>query len=122
MSINSTMKKVLVIDDERDILDALRLLLEAEGYSVETSMDGGDIAMRLDNFPDIILLDVLLSGKDGRVIAKKLKSQERTKHIPIIMMSAHPTAKDTIDEYQADYFLPKPFEADHLLRKIKDFV
>jgi DNA-binding response OmpR family regulator len=64
------------------------------------------------------LLDVLLSGKDGRTIARQLKSQEDTKHIPIIMFSAHPSAEQTAREAGADDFIAKPFEIDDLLEKI----
>lgn len=119
---NLLMKKILVIDDEPDILDAVKIVLEDEGFFVETSIKGDEIENRSANFPDLILLDVLLSGKDGRHIAKKLKSQDSTKHIPIIMMSAHPTAKQEIQEYLADDFIAKPFEIDYLLERIKAHV
>jgi DNA-binding response OmpR family regulator len=115
-------KKIFVIDDEPDILDAVKIVLEDEGFHVETSIKGDEIETRSADFPDLILLDVLLSGKDGRDIAKKLKNQEHTKHIPIIMMSAHPTAKQGIKEYLADDFIAKPFEIDYLLEKIRAYV
>lgn len=112
-------KKILVVDDDPDILEAVGMLLELEGFSVTTSTKGEDAEKLKDNYPDLILLDVLLSGKDGRVIAKRLKQQTRTREIPIVMMSAHPTAHTTIKDYLADDFIPKPFEIDHLLGKIK---
>lgn len=112
------MKKILVVDDEKDILEAVKIVLEEYGFNVETSTRGDEIETRSANLPDLILLDVLLSGKDGRHIAKKLKLQEHTRHIPIIMMSAHPTAHLSIKEYLADDFLPKPFEIDELLEKV----
>lgn len=115
-------KKILVVDDEKDILEAVKIVLEEYGFQVQTLIRGVDIEALDTNLPDLILLDVLLSGKDGRQIAKKLKSQDATKHIPIVMMSAHPTAKQSIKEYLADDFLPKPFEIEELLGKINAYL
>ena len=72
--------------------------------------------------PDLILLDVLLSGKDGREIVKRLKSQEETRHIPVIMFSAHPSAEKTARAAGADDFVAKPFEMDEILAKIAKHV
>lgn len=121
-SLNLVMKKILVIDDDPDILDAVQMLLESEGFTVMTSTKGDELDSLGSDLPDLILLDVLLSGKDGREIAKKLKKQEKTKHIPIVMMSAHPTAHKTIKEYLADDFIAKPFDIDFLMNKIKTHI
>lgn len=114
-------KKILVVDDDLDILDAFQFLLEDAGYKVTTT-EKGEYAENLHDtnggLPDVIILDVLLSGKDGRLICQKLKSQEDTKHIPIIMMSAHPNAKKSVSQVGADDFLAKPFDADELLALI----
>jgi len=72
--------------------------------------------------PDLILLDVLLSGKDGREIVKQLKSQEETKSIPIIMFSAHPSAEKTAREAGADDFVAKPFHIDFLLAVVAKYL
>lgn len=116
-------KKILVVDDEPDILEFLRVILEEEGYTVATT-DKGEYVEKLQNggLPDIILLDVLLSGKDGREIVKQLKSQEDTKHIPVIMFSAHPSAEATARAYGADDFLAKPFDIDELLTKVANLL
>ncbi len=116
-------KKVLVVDDERDILDFLQIILEEEGYEVMTT-DKGEYLEKLNNggLPDVILLDMLLSGKDGREIVKFLKSQEKTKQIPVIMFSAHPGAEETARKAGADDFVAKPFEIDALLEKIAQYV
>src|SRR5947209_4432851 len=117
-------KKVLVVDDDPDILDALQFLLEDVGYEVTTA-DKGEYAENLHDtnggLPDVIILDVLLSGKDGRLICQKLKSQEKTKRIPIIMMSAHPDAKQSVKVVGADDFLAKPYDVDDLLAKIAKY-
>jgi CheY-like chemotaxis protein len=119
----SRSKQILVVDDDEDILVFLQALLEDEGYIVTTTSKG-EYVEKLHNggFPDLIVLDVLLSGKDGRAIAKQLKSQEDTKHIPILMMSAHPSAEQTAREAGAEDFLPKPFDVDVLLTKIANYL
>src|SRR5437588_10273058 len=117
-------KKILVVDDDPDILDALQFMLEDAGYEVKTT-EKGEYAENLHNtnseLPDVIILDVLLSGKDGRLICQKLKSQEETKRIPIIMMSAHPDAKRSVTVVGADDFLAKPYDVDDLLAKIAKY-
>lgn len=119
----SKRKKILVVDDEQDILDFLQIILEEEGYNVMTT-DKGEYLEKLhnDGLPDVILLDMLLSGKDGREIVKYLKSQEETKHIPVIMFSAHPSAEESARKAGADDFVAKPFEIDVLLDKIAQYV
>ena len=115
----STKKKILVVDDEQDILDFLQIVLEEEGFSVATT-DKGEYLEKLHNggLPDLILLDMLLSGKDGRDIVKFLKSQQETMHIPVIMFSAHPSAEGTARKAGADDFIAKPFAIDDLLARI----
>lgn len=114
-------KKILVVDDDEDILEPLALLLESEGYLVETIAKGERTQKRVASFkPDLILLDVLMSGSDGREICKQLKATAKTKKIPVILMSAHPGAsKDSIDA-GADAFIAKPFETVALLELIKE--
>ncbi len=117
-----TPKRLLVVDDEPDILEFLEIILEEEGYEVATS-DKGEYLEQLHNggLPHLILVDVLLSGKDGREIVKYLKSNPETKHIPIIMFSAHPSARETARQAGADDFLEKPFQIEALLAKIAHF-
>jgi len=122
-NMQSGSKKILVVDDEPDILEFLSVILEEEGYAVITS-DKGEFLEQLHNggLPDLILVDVLLSGKDGREIVKYLKRQEETKHIPVIMFSAHPSAEQTAREAGAEDFVAKPFEIDLLLTKIATYL
>lgn len=116
----SRQNRILVVDDDPDILDALQFMLHDAGYAVETTERGED-AERLTtkNLPDLIVLDVLLSGSDGRIICRKLKDNTFTKNIPIVMISAHPDAKQTVKIAGADDFLSKPFDVDELLRIVK---
>ncbi len=117
-------KRILVVDDDPDILDALQLLLEFAGYEVKTA-EKGEYAENLRDtnggLPDLIILDVLLSGKDGRLICQKLKSQEDTKRIPIMMISAHPNARHSVTAVGADDFMAKPFDMDELLAKVAKY-
>lgn len=115
----SNQKKILVVDDEPDIIEFLQELLEQEGYTVATT-DKAEYVEKLHDgdLPDLILIDLLLSGKDGRDIVKQLKSQEETKHIPVMMFSAHPNAEETARGAGADDFIAKPFEMDELVAKV----
>ncbi|TMB80404.1 MAG: response regulator [Chloroflexi bacterium] len=116
-------KKILVVDDEPDILEFLQVILEEEGYLVATTEKGEYVEkLHAVGLPDLILLDVLLSGKDGREIVKQLKSQEETKSIPIIMFSAHPSAEKTAREAGADDFVAKPFHIDFLLAVVAKYL
>lgn len=117
------MKKILIVDDDEGILDAVSALLESSNFDVETSPNGEILEdLKKENLPDLILLDVLLSGKDGRELCKMLKNQKHTKQIPVIMLSAHPSAYASVKSYGADEFIPKPFEMDQLLSTINRFL
>ena|SRR5438105_34127 len=112
-------KKILIVEDNPDIVEFLQDLLEEEGYTLAiTDKVQYMEEMHGVNLPNLILLDVLLSGKDGREIVKHLKNQEETRHIPVIMFSAHPGAEETARKAGADDFIAKPFEMDDLLAKI----
>ena len=115
----SKQKKILAVDDDPDILEFLQELLELEGYITATTDKAEYVeTLHAGRLPDLILLDVLLSCKDGREIVKYLKGQEGTRHIPIIMFSAHPSADETARRAGADDFVAKPFEMDEILAKI----
>lgn len=117
------MAKILVVDDDESILDAISLILQDSGHTVESATKGSQVYTKVHAFqPDLILLDVLLSGSDGRTICKKLKENPETKRIPIIMISAHPTAERSVKEYGADYFLAKPFGIDELLQAVSGHI
>lgn len=115
-------KRIIVVDDDDGILDALEAMLDSAGYEVATSSDG-EILEKLtkENLPDLILLDVLLSGKDGREICASLKNNEITNQVPIIMISAEPTAADGAKACRADDFIAKPFEMKELMEKVDQY-
>lgn len=114
------MSRILVIDDDLDILSVVEIWLSMKGYNVEVTAKGEEALSRVEKFqPHLILLDVLISGHDGRVICQKIKSHLEYQHIPVIMFSAHPRAMTSEMEYGPDDFLSKPFDLDHLASKIE---
>ena len=116
------MKKVLIIDDDPDILEVLQLTLEMAGYTTKTNLHGEELFNEVSAFkPDIVLLDILLSGSDGRVLCKQLKSDDATKGIPVILISAHPSAQKNIAEVGANDFIAKPFDIDDLITRVGKF-
>jgi DNA-binding response OmpR family regulator len=114
------MKKILLIDDDPDVITVLQVLLKKKGYEVATASREEEAYNQVKLFePDLIVLDVLLSGVDGRTICKKLKNTSASRHIPIIMFSAHPGAQKNMEEFGADDFISKPFESNKLLERIE---
>ncbi|MDQ3008252.1 MAG: response regulator [bacterium] len=114
----SSKKKILVADDDSGILEVISLMLEDAGYDVETTVNGETEVMVEKYLPDLILLDIWMSGMDGRKICKSLKGQKLTKHIPIIMISANKDTENIAKESGANDFIAKPFEMQDLLNKV----
>jgi DNA-binding response OmpR family regulator len=113
------MNKVLIIDDDPDVRTVMDILLKKQGYNVETASRKDEAWDKLKNFqPSVVLLDVLLSGTDGRNLCQEIKADEQMKHIPVIMLSAHPGAAENITSYGADDFISKPLNQQILLEKI----
>ena len=109
------MKRILIADDNAAILDSLTIMLEDEGYEVETTDDGAIAQNMQPPYPDLLLLDVSMSGIDGRDVCKHLKGATPTKHVPIIMMSATKDIERIAKTAGADDFMSKPFQMDHLI-------
>jgi DNA-binding response OmpR family regulator len=112
-------KRILVVDDDTDILDLLEAILDYEGYLVHTSPSGSIFQHIQRALPDLILLDVLLSEKDGRVLCRQLKINALTKDIPVILFSAHVKKEPALRESHADDFLAKPFDIQELLEVVR---
>ncbi|HYX48244.1 MAG TPA: response regulator [Ktedonobacteraceae bacterium] len=113
-------KKIWVVDDDESILEVLQIILETAGYDIQTSLNGESLRHLDDQrLPDLILLDILLSGTDGREICKNLKSRESTRHIPVILLSAHSDASKAADGSGANAFLAKPFDVDALIKMVQ---
>ena len=114
--------KILVADDDPAIVDAVQMMLELEGYDVDTTTNGETIYKMEAQYPDLLLLDIWMSGQDGREICKYLKNEPHTEHIPIIMISASRDVMDSAKKAGADDFIAKPFEMNELLAKVAHYV
>jgi DNA-binding response OmpR family regulator len=122
MKHNGTTKRkysILIADDDSAILDATSMILEDEGYKVRTSSDGKAVDDLTGELPDLLLLDIWMSGKDGREICRQVKNNLRTKHIPVIMISANRDTEKIAMEAGAEDFITKPFDIDVLLEKVQ---
>jgi DNA-binding response OmpR family regulator len=118
-------KKILVVDDEADLVETIRFPLEMEGFNVLTSYNGEDaLNQARKETPDLILLDLMLPKLDGYKICRLLKFDEKYKHIPILMLTAKTQEKDKLlgKETGADEFITKPFEMDELIKKVKAYL
>ncbi len=109
-------KRILVADDDSAILEVVGFLLEDGGYEVELLPNGYNLENREDNLPELIFLDIRMSGISGVDICKKLKSKESTKRIPVILFSANKDIQELALECHADDILEKPFEMDDLYK------
>ena len=115
------MKKILVVDDDIDILTVVQLVLDSNGFEVVAISDWQQIYTQIEAFnPDLILLDVSLGTQDGRNICKNLKSDKLTKDISIILFSANHNVEKSIVECMADSFISKPFDINDLIEGINN--
>lgn len=110
------MTRILVVDDELDIAEAVRAVLEAEGYQVETAADGSECLQVLQAAPpDLLLLDVMMPVLDGFGVLEEMRSADMS--VPVVMMSAiRPDSR--LAEYQIKAFLKKPFHLETLLETV----
>lgn len=114
--------KILVIDDDPPILKGIEMVLRNVGYDTKASLKGEETIELVHSYkPDLILMDVMLAGMDGREIAKELKSQEDTKHIPIVLISANQAMGKDIEKYGVETFISKPFSSKHLISIIEKY-
>ncbi|WP_276345671.1 response regulator [Daejeonella sp. JGW-45] len=115
--------RILVLDDDPGILEAIDLSLTYCGFKVRPMLSGDNVFRMIDDFePDLIILDYLLAGRNGGEICQDLKSDPGKKNIPVIMLSAHPEAAVKNAQFGCDSFLPKPFDLNMLVNEIKSFI
>lgn len=115
------MQTVLVVDDETDILDLVSLNLRRNGYKVITADNGIAAAETAKaELPDLIVLDLMLPGKDGFTVYKELRADSRTAHIPVLMLTAKGEVNDRIAglELGADDYVTKPFSPRELMLRV----
>ncbi len=116
------MKKILIVDDEEDILNFLELVLREKGYEVVTAGSGHDALTRAQlERPDLVLLDIMMPQMDGWEVLKLLRIDDETASIPVAMLSARTEARDRVQGLQegAIDYICKPFSLQELLTKIE---
>jgi DNA-binding response OmpR family regulator len=117
------MVKVLIVDDDEDLLEMVTLMLKASGMQVSSLNAGASFFETLGKEqPDIVLMDIFLGDSDGRQLCKQLKSSADYTGIPVFLYSAGDITRASIVESNADYFMSKPFEMTHLVNRIQESV
>ena len=115
------MKKILVIDDSKEMLYAVDFILTHHDFIVKTTSRWSVIQQTINTFiPDLILMDIDLDGADGVTLCKSLKESKQNHEIPIILFSAHYMPEDYVRDADAQGFLSKPFKSSELLKIIGD--
>jgi DNA-binding response OmpR family regulator len=114
------MKKILIIEDDQDIVDLTVILLQREGYEVHSysSFFGYESVVNECN-PNLVLLDLNLRGYHGKHICTYIKHQDNLKGVKVILMSANPDIEAVKEEVAADEFISKPFNIKDFLQKVK---
>jgi len=116
-------KKILIVDDEKDVVEVIAMYLEKEDYEVASAFDGLEALEKITNEkPDLVILDVMMPKLDGHSLNIRLKENPETKDIPVIVITGKGHLKEIItarkDVTIVDY-LEKPFQMQELLEKIK---
>jgi len=114
-------KRIVILDDDIDILDSMQMVLEYKGYQVQTLDNPRELDGFLENAPDLLLVDLWMSGVNGADICRQLKASDKTKHIPVVIISANVNIKEISLMCQADGYVSKPFEIEYLLATIQQF-
>jgi DNA-binding response OmpR family regulator len=123
-------QKILIVDDDPDLVEAVSIILENKGYEVVAAYDGVEgLKMARTENPDLIVLDVMMPNKDGYEVCKELKADEKYRAIPILLLTAVvaniPTSKYTQQmgmETEADDYVDKPVEPDELVRRVEALI
>ncbi|MFD2864227.1 response regulator [Mucilaginibacter antarcticus] len=115
------MQKILAVDDDKDILEIIQLILEDSGYEVETLADGQHLFEKINEVhPDLIILDIMLGNLDGRDLCRKVKAKMETHDIPVIMLSAsHTITEGFTKNGNPDDFIAKPFDIEVLIQTVE---
>ena len=117
------MKKVLVLDNDGDVLDIMQEALNYEGFQVKIIEETDNIFAVIDDFdPDLIILDYILSGINGGEICHQIKANPKTTDVPVMIMSAYPRVIKSLGYYGCDDFISKPFDLDDIVERIKNLI
>ena len=121
----SDTKKILIVDDEQDIVETLKFMLEAQGYVCFCAYDGETgLNMAKELLPDLMILDVMMPKINGYKISRLLKYDTKYKDIPIIMVTARSQDDDRAigEETGVNEYITKPFELDDVIAKVKEYL
>jgi DNA-binding response OmpR family regulator len=117
--INFMSKKILIIEDDGDILNLLKGMLEDEGYDVTGLEYTESITKSINQYqPSLVILDFLLPGVNGGELCHEIKSQPATAHLPVIMVSGFPRVLESLGNYGCDFFIAKPFGIEEFLHAV----
>ena len=117
------LKKILIVEDEHSLLTMEKTMIQIEDYVVEGTRDGRTVYEEIAFFqPDLIILDILLKGEDGRKICRAIKTNPDKAHIPVLMMSGHTEAEESALASGADAFLCKPYDVEEFIEMVHSFL
>jgi DNA-binding response OmpR family regulator len=118
-------RTILIVDDEEDVLDLLQLVFETSGFGVRRASTGKSaVSIAYELPPDVVLLDVMMPEMDGWQVLRTLKADERTRHIPVVMLSARAERRDKMIGLQegAEGYIAKPFSPAEVVREVQSFL
>ena len=116
------LKRILIVDDEQDIVESLKFVLEVSGFTCYCAYNGEDgLRMAKELSPDLIILDVMMPKINGYKISRLLKYDKKYKDIPIIMVTARSQEEDKLigEETGADEYITKPFDLDFVVQRVQ---
>ena len=113
--------KILIVDDEKDIIEFIQYNLEQEGFQVITAYNGKEAIATIKEKPDLIVLDVMMPGLDGYEVCEKIRAKEKYKNIPILFLTAKSSEQDEVHglDIGADDYIAKPVSIKKLIARIK---
>jgi len=114
------MKRVLILDNDPDVLDVMNEALTYEGFDVVCFSETDDaIALVKKHDPDLLIIDYILSGINGGELCRQVKTNKLTADLPVVLVSAYPRVLQSSGDYDCDDFIPKPFDLEDLVERIK---
>lgn len=122
---NETKKKILIVDDEIDIVETLKFILEDAGYQCYCAFDGEEgLNLAREIMPDLMILDVMMPKINGYKISRLLKYDNKYKNIPIMMITARSQDEDKMigEETGVNEYITKPFELDYVVEKVNEYL
>ncbi|HTD42118.1 MAG TPA: response regulator [Mucilaginibacter sp.] len=117
------LKRILVLDDNQDILDVVHETLSYEKFEVKSTADSNKVMALIKEFtPDLVILDYRVAGENGGEICRRIKSHPEYYDIPVIIFSAYISHNDEIMAYGCDAIISKPFDLVELIKKVNDLI